>query len=246
VIIDFGIVYLPFNTLIPNSEGTDADKKTFEQEHGRPPSQHELPYIHPAFCSYKKERKNKLISCIKEKTRTLLEMDDNARIKVSLQLWSGCTMTSKEISAGTQSGPNTSRSRRKQFEDIINPRADAYSIFKVGEKIAPFFKRDVGQENDVFFDVIPAGSAVLEVKDEFNKTRRTIDSSHSKNIFSASFPLESLISLHKQHLLLHQHLGILIMMLWPLPVQDYFEQNCISCQQDSNVIRPLNFHQIHH
>jgi hypothetical protein len=158
----------------------EEDKKTFEREHGHPPSQDELPYIHPAFSSYEKERKNKFIDCIKEKTRSLVEMDDNSRIKISLQLWSGCMMTSKEISARTQFGQNTPESRRKQFEEIINPRADAYSVFKVGEKISPFFKRKVGQGNDVFFDGIPAGSAVLEVKDEFNNTRSKDDSMNSK------------------------------------------------------------------
>jgi hypothetical protein len=156
------------------------DKKDFKQKYGRTPSQDELPYIHPALSSYNEERKKRFIDGIKEKTRTLLEMDDNARVNISLLLWSGCMMTSKEISAGTQSGPNTPESRRKRFEEIINPRADVYSVFKVGEKISPFFKRKVGQENDVFFDGIPAGSAVLEVKDEFNSTRSNEDSRSSK------------------------------------------------------------------
>jgi hypothetical protein len=89
-------------------------------------------------------------------------------------------MTSKEMSARTQTGPNTPDCRKKKFEEIINPCADAHSIFKVGEKVAPFFKRKFGQEDDVFFDGIPESSAVLEVKDEFNNTNSKRDGTISK------------------------------------------------------------------
>jgi hypothetical protein len=44
-------------------------------------------------------------------------------------------------------------------------------IHRAGQRISPFFKRKIGQGNDVFFDGIPADSAVLEVRDEFENTR---------------------------------------------------------------------------
>lgn len=88
------------------------------------------------------------------------------------RLWSGCLMTSKEMSATTQSGPNTPDSRRKKFEDIINPNSETDIVFRAGQKISPFFKRKIEQGDDVFFDGIPAGSAVLEVRDEFENARR--------------------------------------------------------------------------
>jgi hypothetical protein len=37
------------------------------------------------------------------------------------RLWSGCLIMSKEISARTQTGQNTSESRRKKLEAVINP-----------------------------------------------------------------------------------------------------------------------------
>jgi hypothetical protein len=43
------------------------------------------------------------------------------------------------------------------------------NVFELGQKISPFFKRKIGQGTDVFFDGIPAGSAILEVRDKFEK-----------------------------------------------------------------------------
>jgi hypothetical protein len=156
----------------------DEDKKDFKQKYGRSASQDEEPYILTPLMSYDKDRKGRFIDCIKKKTKTLMEMDDNARIKISLQLWSGCMMTPKVISAGTQTGPNTPDSRKEKFQNIINPYANMYSIFKVGEKVAPFYKLKVREE--VSFDGIPAGSAVLEVKNEFNNIKSKKDSTNSQ------------------------------------------------------------------
>jgi hypothetical protein len=45
-------------------------------------------------------------------------MNGNTRVNMSFRLWSGCLITSKEISARTQTGPNTSESRRKKLEAV--------------------------------------------------------------------------------------------------------------------------------
>jgi hypothetical protein len=98
--------------------------------------------------------------CVKVKTQPLLDMYDDARVNFSFRLWSGCLTTSKEIS-----------SRTKRFEAIINPLSQADNVFELGQKVAPFFKRKVGQGEDVFLDGISTGSAILEVKGEFENSR---------------------------------------------------------------------------
>jgi hypothetical protein len=94
------------------------DVKFFEQKYSRLPDPHEQPFVHPPLQSYDSDRKNRFINCVKEKTPTLLEMNGNTRVNMSFRLWSGCLITSKEISARTQTGPNTSESRRKILEAV--------------------------------------------------------------------------------------------------------------------------------
>jgi hypothetical protein len=146
------------------------DVRSFELKNGRTPEQHEEPFIHPPFYSYDEERKNKFIHCVKGKTQPFLDMDDDARVNFSFRLWSGCLTTSKEISAKTQTGPNNAESRSKGFE-LINSLSQADNVFELGQKLAPFFKRKIGQGEDVVFDGIPTGSAILEVRSEFENSR---------------------------------------------------------------------------
>jgi hypothetical protein len=154
----------------------DEDVKSFQLKNGRTPKPHEEPFIHAPFHSYDEEGKNKFIQCVKGKTQPLLDMYDDARVNFSFRLWSGCLTTSKEISAKTQTGPNGAESRTKRFEAIINPLSQADNVFELGQKVAPFFKRKVGQGEDVFFDGIPTGSAILEVRGEFENSRIRPDS----------------------------------------------------------------------
>ena len=116
-------------------------------------------------------RSTHMTKSVKAKTQAFLDMYDDARLNFSFRLWSGCLTASKEISSKTQTGPNSADSRRKGFEAIINPLSQADNVFELGQKVAPFFKRKVGQGEDVFFDGIPAGSAILEVKGEFENGR---------------------------------------------------------------------------
>jgi hypothetical protein len=43
-------------------------------------------------------------------------------------------MTSKEISAKTQSGPNSVESRTEGFETEINPRSQSDNVFELGQR----------------------------------------------------------------------------------------------------------------
>ena len=116
----------------------DEDVKSFEQEYGRLPDSRERPFILPPLYSYTSERKSRFINCVKEKTRTLLEPDDNTRVNISFRLWAGCLMTAKEISDKTQTGRNTSNLRRRKFENIINPYSHADIILGLGKEYRHF------------------------------------------------------------------------------------------------------------
>lgn len=91
---------------------SDEDKRSFKLKHGRTPERHEEPFIVHTFDKYDKERKNKFIQCVKGKTQLLLDVCDDARLNFSFRLWSGCLMTSKVISAGTQAGPGRVENRK--------------------------------------------------------------------------------------------------------------------------------------
>lgn len=110
--------------------------RKFEKKYGRSPDSSGMPFIHVPFNAYNDERKNRLLNCVKEKTKALLEVDDHNRVNISFRLWAGCMVTAKEISAGTQTELNTPESRRQKFEDIINPHSDADAIFKAGQRVA--------------------------------------------------------------------------------------------------------------
>jgi hypothetical protein len=153
----------------------DEDVKSFQMQYGRLPEPSERRRIHPPFFSYDTARKSKFVNCVIQKTRNLLAVDDDARVNVAFRLWPGCLMTSKAISAGTQTGPNTPESRRRQFENFINPNSTD-AVFKAGQKISPFFKHRLGQGNDVFFEGIPAGSAIFEIRESFENTSKGVGS----------------------------------------------------------------------
>lgn len=63
----------------------DEDINAFERRYGRSLDYHEI-FIDPQLYSYGRERKIRFINCEKQKNRTLLEMDDYARVNVSFRL----------------------------------------------------------------------------------------------------------------------------------------------------------------
>ena len=75
------------------------------------------------------------------------------------RLWSGCTFTTKAIAAGTRSGENTPDTRKRGFEEEVNPRAESDPIFRSGSIAGAWLKR---RRNEPIFKAgIPSGSAVL-------------------------------------------------------------------------------------
>ena len=151
----------------------DEDTKVFQRKYGRLPVASERLRIHPPFFSYDVVRKRRFVTCVIEKTRNLLLSDDSGRVNIAFRLWHVCLMTSKAISARTQNGPNTPESRRKQFENIINPNS-ADAVFRAGQKVSP--RERLGQGNDIFFEGIPAESAIFEIREVFGNVRKGLGS----------------------------------------------------------------------
>ena len=53
------------------------------------------------------------------------------------------------------------------------------AIFEIGQKLAPFFKYKEGQGNDVSFDGIPTGSAILDIQQMFENLNKYFESQHA-------------------------------------------------------------------
>lgn len=102
--------------------------------------------------------------------------DTELRTRIALRLWSGCISAAKSLSLQTKDGPNNERYRRVAFEEI-DIKCGRDSVYRRGVEIAPLFKANRKQSEDVDFSGV-VNSTVMRYKElfeEINKAKASLE-----------------------------------------------------------------------